>query len=156
MAAALREARKAEKYGEVPVGAVIVKDGRIIARAGNKKERTGDATCHAEMLAIKKAQKAAGDWRLYECCIYVTLEPCAMCAGALINARIGSIFFGAYDARFGCCGTLMNLPEDPRFNHRCPVTGGIMAEECGKVLTDFFAQKRESNKQNQNPNKTAT
>lgn len=144
MRAAIKQAKLCEKYGEVPVGAVIVKDGRIIARAGNKKERTGDATCHAEMAAIKKAQKAVGDWRLNECQIYVTLEPCAMCAGALINVRIGKISFGAFDKRFGCCGSLMSLPEDTRFNHRCRVEGGILEAECGQMLTAFFKTKRET------------
>ena len=130
------------KYDEVPVGAVVVKDGKIIARANNKKERSGDATMHAEMLAVKRAQRAVGDWRLNGCEIYVTLEPCAMCAGALINARMGKIFFGAYDTRFGCCGSLMNLPQDPRFNHRCETVGGILEKECSKMLTEFFKAKR--------------
>ena len=142
MTVALFEAEKAKRYGEVPVGAVIVSEGRIIARSGNKKERTGFSSDHAEMLVIKKAQKKVGDWRLDNCQIYVTMEPCAMCAGALINARIGAIYFGAHDMRFGCCGTLMNLPEDSRFNHRCPVTGGILGKECGNILTEFFKGKR--------------
>lgn len=142
MREAVRQARLAEKHGEVPVGAVVVRDGKIIARAGNKKERSGDATMHAEMLAVKKAQKAVGDWRLNDCEIYVTMEPCAMCAGALINARMGKIVFGAFDIRFGCCGSIMNLPADPRFNHRCGVTGGILEEECSSMLTNFFKAKR--------------
>ena len=142
MREALKQARRAEKYDEVPVGAVVVRGGEIIARAGNRKERGGDATAHAEMLAVKKAQKAAGDWRLCDCEIYVTLEPCAMCAGALINARMGKIFFGAFDTRFGCCGSLMNLPQDPRFNHRCETAGGILEKECSAILTEFFKKKR--------------
>ena len=143
MRQAIRQARLAERYGEVPVGAVVVKDGRIIARAGNKKERSGDATMHAEMRAVKKAQKAVGDWRLNDCEIYVTMEPCAMCAGALINARVGKLFFGASDTRFGCCGSLMNLADDPRFNHRCEVTGGVLEQECSSMLTEFFKNKRQ-------------
>jgi len=144
MREALKQAQMALKYDEVPVGAVIVKDGQIIARAGNKKERSGDATAHAEMLSVKKAQRAIGDWRLNECEIYVTLEPCAMCAGALINARIGKIFFGASDTRFGCCGSLMNLPADTRFNHRCETAGGVLEKECSQILTDFFKGKRQA------------
>ena len=97
---------------------------------------------HAEMLALKKAQKAIGDWRLNECEIYVTLEPCAMCAGAMINTRVGKIIFGAYDTRFGCCGSLMNLPQDSRFNHRCETVGGILEKECSAILTEFFKGKR--------------
>ena len=142
MREALKQARRALRYDEVPIGAVVVKGGKIIARAANRKERGNDATAHAEMLAVKKAQKAAGDWRLNECEIYVTLEPCAMCAGALINARMGGIVFGAFDARFGCCGSLMNLPSDPRFNHRCSVQGGVLEKECAQMLTEFFKAKR--------------
>jgi len=142
MREALKEARKAAGYDEVPIGAVVVHGGKVIARAGNKKERGCDATLHAEMLAIKKAQKAIGGWRLNECEIYVTLEPCAMCAGAMINARIGKIIFGAYDTRFGCCGSLMNLPEDKRFNHRCETIGGVLEKECSTILTEFFRKKR--------------
>ena len=142
MRAALRRAESAARRDEVPVGAVIVKDGKIIAAAANKKEQNGDATAHAEMLALKKAQKALGDWRLNECEIYVTLEPCAMCAGALINCRIGMIYFGAPDARFGCCGSIMNIPADTRFNHRCEIIGGVLEKECSAVLTEFFKAKR--------------
>jgi len=142
MKEALKQAKKAVEHDEVPVGAVVVRGGRIIARAGNYKERSGDATRHAEMLALTKAQKAVGDWRLNDCELYVTLEPCAMCAGAMLNARIGKIIFGAYDTRFGCCGSLMNLPQDSRFNHRCETVGGVLEKECSEILTEFFKGKR--------------
>ena len=142
MKAALHQAKLAVRHREVPVGAVIVKDGEIIAKAYNRQERSGCANFHAEMVAIEKACRAVGDWRLTGCDIYVTLEPCPMCAGALINARIDNIYFGAYDPKAGCCGTLYDLPEDKRFNHRPRVTGGIMAQECGAILKDFFKEHR--------------
>jgi len=143
MREAIKQAKKAALLAEVPVGAVIVKGGKIIARAYNKRRNPHDATGHAEIAAIKKACRKTGDFRLTGCDIYVTLEPCAMCAGACINSRIENIFFGAYDEKAGCCGTLYNLPADPRFNHRSQVAGEILHEECAKLLSDFFRAKRQ-------------
>jgi len=141
MLEALKEA-KSVRPDEVPVGCVIVKDGQIIARAGNEKETRGNAAAHAEMLALERASQSVGRWYLDGCTMYVTLEPCVMCAGAIVNARIDKLVFGAYDPRFGACGTLFNLVSDSRLNHRAEVTGGVLAEECGKLLTDFFRSKR--------------
>lgn len=143
MKAAIAQAKIAVKYREVPVGAVIVKDGKVIARAYNRKEKHKCANYHAEMVAIEKACKVIGDWRLTGCDIYVTLEPCPMCAGALINARVDNIYFGAYDPKAGCCGTLYNLPVDVRFNHRPAVTGGILEDKCAALLKEFFKEQRE-------------
>ncbi len=142
MKMAIKEAMKAETFDEVPIGAVIVKDGKVIARAHNKKETKNQATRHAELEAIEKATKKVNNWWLEDCDIYVTLEPCAMCAGALINSRLRSIYFGAYDKKAGCCGSLYNLPTDKRFNHRLNVEGGIMEEECASLLTNYFKKKR--------------
>ena len=142
MREALHEAKKAAKINEVPVGAVIVRRGKIIARAHNLKEKKGNALLHAELIAIKKASRAVRDWRLCECDIYITLEPCPMCAGALINARVNKIFFGAYDEKWGCCGSLYNLPADTRFNWRPEVLGGILQDECAAILKDYFKRKR--------------
>lgn len=153
MRAAMREAKKAMAINEVPVGAVIVKDGKIIARAHNVKEQKKNSIYHAEIVALQKACKVIGDWRLNDCDIFVTLEPCPMCAGALINARIGNIFFGAYDDRAGCCGTLYDLPGDTRFNHRPNVEGGIMQEECAEILKEYFRQKRQEIKEQKQKSK---
>ena len=142
MKLAIKEAKKAELIDEVPIGAVIVKDGKVIARAHNKKESKNQATRHAEIEAIEKATKKVNNWWLEDCDIYVTLEPCAMCAGALINSRLRNIYFGAYDKKAGCCGSLYNLPEDTRFNHRLKVEGGILEEECASLLTNYFKKKR--------------
>ena len=142
MRQAIKEAEKAEKIDEVPIGAVVVKDGKIIARAHNKKESKNQATRHAEIEAIEKATKKVGNWWLEDCDIYVTLEPCAMCAGALINSRLRNIYFGAYDKKGGCCGSLYNLPVDVRFNHRLGVEGGILERECAEILTNYFKKKR--------------
>jgi tRNA(adenine34) deaminase len=138
---ALREAKKAAQKGEVPVGCVIVRAGVILARAHNQKIRLQNPTAHAEILAIQKAAKKTGVY-LNGCDLYISLEPCPMCAGAMINARIDNVYFGAYDPKAGCAGTLYNLPADPRFNHRANVEGGILEEQCGKILSDFFKQKR--------------
>ena len=149
MKLALKEAEKAVAEDEVPVGAVIVKDGRVIAKAYNRKEKKNCSNYHAEIVAIEKACKKIGDWRLNECDIFVTLEPCAMCAGALINARIGNIYFGAYDQKAGCCATLYNLPKDERFNHRpALVEGGVLQEECAQILSEYFKTKRQQKKNN--------
>lgn len=142
MKLALKQACKAATEDEVPVGAVIVKDGKVIAYGRNKKEKKGMATRHAEIEAIEKACKKIGNWWLEGCDMYVTLEPCAMCAGALINSRLRALYFGAWDPKGGCCGSLYSLPEDKRFNHRLVVEGGIMQEECASVLTDYFRRKR--------------
>ena len=143
MKQALIEARKAYGKDEVPIGAVIVKDGKVIARGHNTRQQTQNAANHAEMIAIQKACKKVGSWRLCDCDLYVTLEPCPMCAGACINSRLNAVYFGAYDAKAGCAGTLYNLPEDERFNHRLKVEGGILQQECVKILSDFFKQKRQ-------------
>ncbi|MEK6598896.1 MAG: tRNA adenosine(34) deaminase TadA [Deltaproteobacteria bacterium] len=142
MREALKEAEKAAQKGEVPIGAVIVSDNKIIARGHNLKESTADATAHAEIIAIKKASKKLGRWRLTDSTIYVTLEPCLMCMGALIQARIERLVFGCYDPKAGACGSLYNLSHDKRLNHRIKVTTGVMAGECGDGLKDFFKSLR--------------
>ena len=144
MRAALKEAYKAEKEDEVPVGCVIVKDGKVIARARNAREKSQCATRHAEMIAIEKACRKTGFWRLCGCEMYVTLEPCAMCAGALVNARVDKLYFGAYDKKAGAVETLYRIPTDERLNHRLEVSGGILEEECGAVLSSFFQRKRKN------------
>ena len=142
MKEALRLAKIAYKKDEVPVGAVIVKDNKIIAKAYNKRQKSQDATLHAEVIAIKKACKKLHTFRLNDCTLFVTLEPCVMCSGAIINARVGTVVFGAYDPKYGCCGSIYNLPEDNRFNHRAKVIGGVMKDECRELLTQFFESKR--------------
>lgn len=142
MRMAIAQAKEALKIDEVPIGAVIVKGDEVIAAAYNSKEQDKCALKHAELIAIERASRAIGDWRLNGCDIYVTLEPCPMCAGAIINARMDNLFFGAYDYKAGCCGTLYNIPQDERFNHRVQVEGGILQEECGGLLSDFFKTKR--------------
>lgn len=138
---ALNEAKSAAVEGEVPVGAVIVKDGEIIASAHNNRETTGDATGHAELLAIRKACEALRGWHLEKCTLYVTLEPCPMCMGAIINSRLGRVVFGAKDAKAGACGSVMNMCSYP-LNHKPYVEGGFMREDCAAVLSDFFKGKR--------------
>ena len=142
MKEALKEAKKAYDKLEVPVGAVIVKDGKIIARAHNLKETKKDTTKHAEMLAIEKASKKLDAWRLLDCEMYVTLEPCSMCAGAIINARIKKLYIGALDEKTGAAGSVLNLFEDYKFNHKVEVEKGIMKDECEKILKDFFKDLR--------------
>jgi tRNA(adenine34) deaminase len=142
MELALAQARAAAVEGEVPVGAVALIDGRAIAARHNERERTGDPTAHAEMLALRDAAVAVGGWRLSEVTVVVTLEPCPMCAGALVAARVGRLVYGASDPRAGACGTLYNLCGDPRLNHELMVTAGVRADDCGLLLTSFFAQKR--------------
>lgn len=138
MQCALREAECALESGEVPVGCVIVHEGMVIGRAHNQRETLQDPTAHAEILAITQAAAHFRSWRLENTALFVTLEPCPMCAGAIILARIPEVYFGAYDPKAGCCGTLMNLLEDTRFNHRPTVMPGLLAEECGALLTSFF------------------
>ncbi|MYL34401.1 tRNA-specific adenosine deaminase [Pontibacillus yanchengensis] len=140
---AVQEARKAEAKGEVPIGAVIVKDEEIIALGYNERETTQKATSHAELIAIDKANKAIGSWRLEECILYVTLEPCPMCAGAILQSRIPRVVFGAYDPKAGCTGTLMNLLQDERFNHKAEVIPEVLHEQCASLLTSFFRRLRE-------------
>ena len=127
---------------EVPVGAVIAKDGRVIAAAHNQREQLRDPTAHAEMIAITQAAETLRDWRLEGCTLYVTLEPCAMCAGAILQARIPIVVYGATDAKAGAVNSLFHLLDDQRLNHRCTVLGGILAEPCGIILTEFFQQQR--------------
>ena len=143
MQEALKEARKAYDKEEVPIGAVIVKDDKVIARAHNLREIKKQACSHAEILAIQKACKKLDAWRLEDCDMYVTLEPCPMCTGACINARVGRVVFGAYDPKAGCCGTLYNLGKDRRFNHNMEIIGGVRETECGEMLTNFFKNIRE-------------
>ncbi len=142
MKEALRVAERAREQDEVPIGAIVVRDGKVISRAHNTKHRDKNALLHAEIVALSKAAKKIGDWRLTDCDLYVTLEPCPMCAGACINARVRSVIFGAYDPKAGCCGTLYNLPADPRFNHRPNVIGGVLEKECGEILSQFFKKLR--------------
>ncbi|RQW18232.1 tRNA adenosine(34) deaminase TadA [Bacillus sp. C1-1] len=144
---ALIEAKQALVYEEVPIGAVIVKDNKVIASAFNLRETDQLATAHAEILAIQKACNVLDTWRLEECTLYVTLEPCPMCAGAIVQARIPKVVFGASDYKAGCAGTLMNLLEEPRFNHRCDVISGVLAEESGQLLSSFFKGIRMKKKQ---------
>ncbi len=141
MRIALDEAKMAASEGEIPVGAVIVKDGEVIASAHNNREATGDATGHAEVLAIRKACEALGGWHLEKCTLYVTLEPCPMCMGAIINSRLGKVIFGAKDAKAGACGSVMDMRNYP-LNHKPWVEHGSMKEECAKLLSDFFADRR--------------
>jgi len=142
MALALEQARLAETQGEVPVGAVVVRDGREIARAHNRREQDGDPLAHAELLALAAAAKVVGDWRLEGCTMYVTLEPCAMCAGALVNSRVERLVFGALDPKAGFCGSLGDLVRDPRLNHRLVVRGEVEADESAALLRGFFRRRR--------------
>ena len=143
MREALRQAQKAHAGNEVPVGAVIVRDGKIIARAYNQVELLKDATAHAEMLALTTAEAAVGDWRLTDCHVYVTKEPCAMCAGALVHTRIQRVIFGCADPSAGAAGSMINLLQMPAFNHRCEITPGVLQKECAAILQDFFRKRRE-------------
>ena len=139
---AIRHAQAAAAEDEVPVGAVIFRDGKILAQAHNGREQLRDPTAHAEMLAITHSASAVADWRLEGCTLYVTLEPCPMCAGAIVLARIPRVVFGATDPKAGAVRSLYRLLDDPRLNHRCEIVEGVMAQECGALLTEFFAAKR--------------
>ena len=139
---ALRLAAKARAADEVPVGAVVVREEKIVSRAYNQVELLKDATAHAEMLALTAAEAASGDWRLTECDLYVTKEPCPMCAGAIIHTRIRRVIFGCSDIRAGAAGTVMNLLQHKALNHRCQVTSGVLQAECAALLQDFFQKKR--------------
>ena len=147
MKQALKEAQKAYDKLEIPVGAVIVKDGKIIARANNIKELKNDTTKHAEIIAIQKASKKLGAWRLNDCEMYVTLEPCPMCAGAIIQARIKKLYIGTMDEKTGACGSVLNLLEDYKFNHQVEVETGLLNNECEKILKDFFKDLRKKKRE---------
>jgi tRNA(adenine34) deaminase len=146
MGEALRQAVKAYEHGEVPVGAVVVREGRIIARAANQVEELKDATAHAEMLALTQAENAVGDWRLTDCTLYVTKEPCPMCAGAVVHTRLTRVVFGAPDPKAGAAGGALNLLQFPSLNHRCDITSGVRLEECRALLQSFFAEQRRAQK----------
>ena len=148
MGEALRQAAKAYEAEEVPVGAVVVREGRIIARAFNQVELLKDATAHAEMLAITAAEEAVGDWRLTDCTLYVTKEPCPMCAGASVHARLARVVFGASDPKGGAAGSALNLLQFPTLNHRCEITAGVRLEECRALLQSFFTEQRAKNELN--------
>ena len=142
MREALRFAEKAFKAEEAPVGAVVVRADKIIARAYNQVEMLKDATAHAEMLALTQAEAAVGDWRLVDCDLYVTKEPCPMCAGAIVHTRIRRVIFGCADVRAGAAGTVMNLLQNPALNHTCEITSGVLESECAQLLQTFFKTKR--------------
>jgi len=142
MREALVEARRAEAAGDVPIGAVIVRARRIIARAGNRRAADNDPVAHAELVAIRAAAATLADWRLTGCTLYVTLEPCVMCAGAIVLARVDTVVYGAADPKAGAVETLYHLLDDPRLNHRPTVIAGVLADECGQMLTDFFRRQR--------------
>jgi tRNA(adenine34) deaminase len=144
MREALRLANKALKAEEVPVGAVVVREGKIIGRAHNQVDLLKDATAHAEMLALTQAEAAVGDWRLTDCDVYVTKEPCAMCAGALVHTRIRRVIFGCADPAAGAAGSVINLLEMPTLNHRCDIAVGVLENECAAILKDFFRERRGS------------
>jgi tRNA(adenine34) deaminase len=139
---AIAEARRALDHDDVPVGAVVVRAGEVIAARHNERELTGDPTAHAELLAVRDAAAVVGHWRLDDCAVVVTLEPCPMCAGAMVNARVGRLVYGAADPKAGAVGSLMNLIADPRLNHRVPVTAGVRAEDASRLLVEFFAARR--------------
>ena len=142
MALAIAQAHAAAVHDDVPIGAVVVRDGRVIAARHNERELTGDPTAHAEVLALRDAAAVVGHWRLLDCTLYVTLEPCVMCAGALVNSRIGRVVYGATDPKAGGVESLYQVCTDARLNHRPPVTAGVCAAECGALLKEFFAARR--------------
>ncbi|GKV67238.1 MULTISPECIES: tRNA adenosine(34) deaminase TadA [Sporosarcina] len=147
MRLALEEAQMAAELHEVPIGAVIVHDGQVIARAHNLRETSQNAVTHAELTAIQQACETIGSWRLEDTVLYVTLEPCPMCAGAILQSRIPRVVYGARDPKGGCVHTFYHLLNDERFNHQCEVTEGILAEDCGRILTDFFRALRQKRKE---------
>ena len=146
MRQAMKESRKALVKGEVPVGAIVVKDGRVIGRGWNQVETLKDATAHAEMIALTAAQEALGDWRLEGCTMYITLEPCQMCAGAIVQARVSRVVIGSMNPKAGCAGSILNLLEMEQFNHQVEVTRGVLQEECSQMLSGFFKELREIKK----------
>lgn len=147
MKAAIKQAQKAQKLGEVPIGCVIVYQGKIIGRGYNRRNTDKNTLAHAEITAIRKASRIIGDWRLEDCTLYVTLEPCQMCAGAIIQARIPEVFIGCMNPKAGCAGSILNILEMPQFNHQAAVTRGILEKECSLLLKTFFTELRERNKQ---------
>src|SRR5580692_4272893 len=151
MGEALRQAVRAYESEEVPVGVVVTRGGRIIARAFNQVELLKDATAHAEMLALTQAEQGVGDWRLTDCTLYVTKEPCPMCAGAVVHTRLARVVFGAGDPKGGAAGGAMNLLQFPTLNHRCEIISGVRLEECRALLQQFFAEQRAVKKNGQNP-----
>lgn len=146
MREALRQAKKAYALGEVPIGCVIVHQGKIIGRGYNRRNTDKNTLAHAEITAINRASKKIGDWRLEECTLYVTLEPCQMCAGAIVQARIPEVVIGCMNPKAGCAGSVLNILEMPQFNHQAAVTRGVLEEECSKMLTTFFVSLRERNR----------
>ena len=143
MRLALREAQRAREHGDVPIGALVVRDdGEVIAAAHNERERRQDPTAHAEILALREAAQALGSWRVLETTLYVTLEPCAMCAGAIVLARVPRVIYGASDPKAGAAGSVLDVLAEPRLNHRPEVRGGVLREECGELLSAFFASRR--------------
>ena len=146
MKEALKEAEKALALEEVPIGAVVVKDGEIVGRGYNRRETDKDPTAHAEMIAIRQASEKLGGWRLHQCELYVTVEPCPMCAGAIMLSRIKKLYIGTADPKAGACGSLINIPQDGRFNHTVPMETGILEDECREILQRFFAKLREMRK----------
>ena len=142
MRAAIAEAEQALLEGETPVGCAILKDGALVALGHNLREQTGDPTAHAEIVAIRRAARETNDWRLEGCTLYVTLEPCPMCAGAISQARVSRLVYGAADARYGCAGSVYRIPEDPAYNHFCRSEGGLLAEECEALIRRFFEKRR--------------
>ena len=150
MRQAIRQARKAEKINEVPIGCVIVQNGKVIARGYNRRNTDKSVLAHAEIAAIKKACKKTGDWRLEDCTIYITLEPCQMCAGAIVQARIPTVVIGSMNPKAGCAGSVINILQIEKFNHQCELRSGVLNEECSKMLSDFFARLRIEKKE-ENP-----
>lgn len=142
MRTAIGEARRAALHGDVPVGALVVVDGNVIATAHNEKELRGEPTAHAEILALRQAADVLGTWHMEDAIVFVTLEPCAMCAGALVAARVKELVFGAVDLKAGACGSLYNLCSDPRLNHEVKVTSGVLADDCAALLSEFFSDLR--------------
>ncbi|UOQ44702.1 tRNA adenosine(34) deaminase TadA [Halobacillus salinarum] len=152
MELAIDQAEKAAVVGEAPIGAVLVHDGQVIATGFNKRETLQLTSSHAELIAIEKANEEIGSWRLEDCTLYVTLEPCPMCAGAILQSRIPRVVYGAADPKAGCAGSIMNLLTDSRFNHQCEVTSGVLEEKCGQMLTQFFKAIRDKKKLNKPTN----
>jgi tRNA(adenine34) deaminase len=139
---ALREADRALEHGDVPIGAVVVREGEVIAAACNERELRADPTAHAELIALREAALAVGSWRVLDSVLYVTLEPCAMCAGAVVLARVPRVVYGAHDPKAGACGSVLDVLGEPRLNHRPEVSGGLLEDECAELLTRFFASRR--------------
>jgi len=144
MRLALREAERALEHDDVPIGAVVVSDGEVLSSGHNERELRKDPTAHAEILALREAARAVGSWRVLDTVLYVTLEPCAMCAGAIVLARVPRVVFGASDPKAGACGSVLDVLGEPRLNHRPAVAGGLLAEECGPLLTNFFRARRQA------------